>query len=124
MIQLDVELPNRPGELGKLASLVGDAGINVNALSAESGAGRTYLSLIVDQPAKARGLLLKAGYGCTEKTVLVVRLPDRPKALAILARKLGDAGVNITSVIHLESIGGHAQLALGVDDLARARALV
>jgi len=53
-----------------------------------------------------------------------VRLPDRPKALATLARKLGDAGVDITSIIQLESIGGHAQLALGVDDLAKARGLV
>ena len=124
MIQLDVELPDRPGELGKLATLLGDAEININAISAESGRGRTYMSLIVDHPARARGLLGKAGYPCAEKTVLVVRLADRSKALAGLARKLGDAGVNITSVILLESIGGHAQLALGVDDLAKARALV
>jgi len=124
MIQIDVELPDRPGELAKLAALLGDSEININAISAESGLGRTYMSLIVDQPAKARGILLKAGYGCFEKTVLVVRLPDRPKALATLARKLGDAGVDITSIIQLESIGGHAQLALGVDDLAKARGLV
>ena len=124
MIQIDVELPDRPGELAKLAALLGDSEININAISAESGLGRTYMSLIVDQPAKARGILLKAGYGCSEKTVLVVRLPDRPKALATLARKLGDAGVDITSIIQLESIGGHAQLALGVDDLAKARGLV
>ncbi|MGQ0796810.1 MAG: ACT domain-containing protein [Methanobacteriota archaeon] len=124
MIQLDIELPDRPGELGNLASLLGDAEINIHAISAESGGGRTYMSLIVDQPAGARGLLAKAGYPCTEKTVLVVRLADRPKALAGLAKKLGAAGVNITSVIHLESIGGHAQLALGVDDLAKARTLV
>ncbi|MGH2652433.1 MAG: ACT domain-containing protein, partial [Actinomycetota bacterium] len=62
MIQLDVELPDRPGELGKLASLLGDAEININAISAESVGGRTYMSLIVDQPARARGLLGKAGY--------------------------------------------------------------
>ncbi|HKZ89921.1 MAG TPA: ACT domain-containing protein [Thermoplasmata archaeon] len=124
MIQIDVELPDRPGELAKLAALLGDSEININAISAESGLGRTYMSLIVDQPAKARGILLKAGYGSSEKTVLVVRLPDRPNALATLARKLGDAGVDITSIIQLESIGGHAQLALGVDDLAKARGLV
>ena len=124
MIQIDVELPDRPGELAKLAALLGDSEVNINAISAESGLGRTYMSLIVDQPAKARGILLKAGYGSSEKTVLVVRLPDRPKALATLARKLGDAGVDITSIIQLESIGGHAQLALGVDDLAKARGLV
>lgn len=124
MIQIDLALADRPGELGKLATTLGDAGININAISAESAQGRTYMSLIVDQPAAARAVLKKAGYDSSERTVLVVRLPDRPKALAGLARRLGDAGVDITSVIHLESIGGHAQLALGVDDLAKARTLV
>jgi hypothetical protein len=56
--------------------------------------------------------------------VLVCRLEDRPGALAALAKKLGAAKVNVTSVIHLETVGGHAQIAIGVDDLAKARELV
>lgn len=124
MIQIDVDVPDRPGELAKLAGLLGDSGINLNAISAESGGGRSYMSLCVDQPARARAVLKQAGYVCQEHTVLVVRLEDRPGALAALARKLGDTGLNITSVIHLETVGGYAQLAIGVDDLAKARSLV
>lgn len=124
MIQIDVDLPDRPGELAKLATVLGDAGINIDAIGAESGGGRSYLSMIVDAPSRARAVLKQSGYTSIERTVLVVRLPDKPGALAGLARKLGDAGVDITSLIHLESIGGHAQLAIGVDDVARARGLV
>lgn len=124
MIQIDVVVPDRPGELGKLASLLGGAGININAISAESGGGRSYMSLVVEQPARARAALKQAGYECSERTVVVVRLEDKPGSLADLARRLGEAGVNITSVIHLETVAGNAQLAIGVDDMAKARGLV
>lgn len=124
MIQLDVEVPDRPGELGKLAAVLARAGVNITRITGETGGGRAYISLFVDQPVAARAALKSAGYEARERTILVVRLEDRPGALAELARRLGDAGVNITSVIHLETVAGHAQLAIGVDDLAKARALV
>lgn len=124
MIQLDVDVPDRPGELAKLATVLGGARINIDAISAESVSGRSYVSLIVKEPVQAREALVKEGYGCTTRTVLVVRLDDRPGALAALARKLGDAGVDILSAIHLGTVAGHAQLALGVDNLEKARSLV
>ncbi len=124
MIQIDVDVPDRPGELAKLAAILGEAGINIDAISAESVGGRSYMSIIVNQPMQAREALMKSGYACTNRTVLVVRLDDRPGALAALARRLGDAGVDIVSLIHLGTVGGHAQVALGVDNLENARSLV
>src|SRR5205807_5543247 len=124
MIQIDIEVPDRPGELAKLAAILGTAGINIEAIGGESASGRSYVSLIVSQPVQAREALMKHGYVCSTWTVLVVRLDDKPGALAALAKKLGDAGVNVTSAIHLGTVGGHAQLALGVDNLEKARSLV
>jgi hypothetical protein len=124
MIQIDIDVPDRPGELAKVAVVLGDAGINIDAISAESTGGRSYVSLIADQPAQAREALMKHGYVCSTRTVLVVRLDDKPGSLAALAKKLGDAGVDVMSAIHLGSVGGHAQLALGVDNLEKARSLV
>ncbi len=124
MIQIDVVLPDRPGEHGKLAKVLGDAGVNIITLSAESGAGQAYVSLIADQPVAARAALKAAGYECKDHTVLVVRIEDKPGALAALTGKLGAAGVNITSIVHLATTGGYAQLAIGVDNLAKARTLV
>lgn len=93
-------------------------------MGANSGAGHSYVSLIVNQPTKARQLFDKAGYRSISRTVLVVRLPDQPGALAGLALKLGQAGVDIESVVHLETMGDHVQLAIGVDNLDKARSLV
>ena len=124
LIQLDVDLPDRPGELGKLTALLGDARINIDAMSANSGAGHSYVSMLVDQPTKARQLLDQAGYRSSTRTVIVVRLPDHPGALAELALRLGSAGVDIESVVHLENLGDHVQLALGVDNVDKARSLV
>ena len=124
MIQLDVDLPDRPGELGKVLHILSAERVNIDAMSANSGAGRSYISLITDQPIKARQALAKAGYECAQRTVLIVSLADEPGALAALARKLGAAGVNIESIVHLGPMGDHVQLALGVDNRDAARSLV
>lgn len=124
MIQLDVDVPDRPGELAKLAAILGDSRINIDAISAESAGGRSYMSLIVNEPMQAREALMKRGYSCATRTVLVVRIEDQPGALAGLARRLGDAGVDVLSLIHLGTVGGQAQIALGVDNLEKARSLV
>src|SRR2546429_5773938 len=107
MIQIDMEVPDRPGELAKLAAILGEAGINIDAIGAESAGGRSYVSLIVNQPMQAREAMMKSGYACSTRTVLVVRLADKPGALAALARRLGDACVGGVISIHLARVRGH-----------------
>ena len=124
MIQLDIDLPDRPGELAKLLGVLAKESVNIDAMSANSGGGRTYVSLITDQPIKARQSLRKAGYDCSQRTVIIVSVADTPGALAALVRKLADAGVDIQSIVHLEAIGDRVQLAVGVDNRDAARALV
>ncbi len=124
MIQLDIDLADHPGELAKLLGVLGAASINIDAMSANSGSGHSYVSLITDEPIKARQSLRKAGYECNQRTVIVVSLPNTPGALAALAHTLGDAGVNIESIVPLEDVGDRMQLALGVDNRDAARALV
>ncbi len=124
MIQLDIDLPDHPGELARLLGVLAAASVNIDAMSANSGSGHSYVSLITDQPIKARQSIKNAGYACSQRTVIVVSLPNAPGALAALARKLGDAGVNIESVVPLEDVGDRVQLALGVDNRDAARALV
>ncbi len=124
MIQLDVELPDRPGELAKLLGILAAESINIDAMSANSGRGLSYVSLITDQPIKARQSLAKAGYVYAQRTVIVVTVEDEPGALAALARKLGASGVDIQSVVPLEVVGNRLQLAIGVDNRDAARALV
>src|SRR2546422_9467779 len=117
MIQIDMEVPDRPGELAKLAAILGEAGINIDAIGAESAGGRSYVSLIVNQPMQAGEAIMKSGYTCSTRTVLVVRLDDKPGAPAALARKPRDAGVDGVSPIPLGPRGRQAPLPLRGDNL-------
>src|SRR2546422_8109702 len=76
MIQIDMEVPDRPGELAKLAAILGEAGINIDAIGAESPGGGSYLSLIVNQPMQARGAIMKNGYTLSMRTVPRARLDE------------------------------------------------
>jgi len=113
-IEFDVVVPDRPGELGRLARTLSEKGVNIDAIAACTGGGKGYVSL----------LLRSAGYEYVEKTVLTVTLDDKPGTLGDLAKRLAEAGVNVTSVITLATGGGRVQLAIGVDDLERARRVV
>ncbi len=124
MIQLDVDVPDRPGELARLLAVLAEESVNIDAMSANSGGGRSYVSLITDRPIKARQSLRKAGYTCAQRTVIVVSVADEPGALAGLVHKLAKARVDIQSIVHLETMGDHVQLAIGVDNRDAARALV
>jgi len=123
-IQFDVVVKDRPGELGKLAAALGDKGVNIEAISAATGGGTGYVSLLITETMRTREALRAAGYEFVERTVLTVQLEDRPGRLGELAKRLGGAGVNITSVVTLSSGGGRVQMAIGVDNLERARSVV
>src|SRR2546422_10943161 len=74
MIQIDMEVPDRPGELAKLAAILGEAGINIDAIGAESAGGRSDVSLIVNQPMQAGEAIMKSGYTCSTRPVLLGRV--------------------------------------------------
>ncbi len=48
-------------------------------------------------------------------------LEDQPGTLARTARALADAGVNLTGLLIVQSMGDRARLAFAVDDPVKAR---
>jgi hypothetical protein len=54
-----------------------------------------------------------------ERDVLVVDVEDRPGSMGEVARRIGDAGVNVELVY---TTFGQVRLVLGVDDIDKARA--
>jgi len=123
-IEFDVVLPDRPGELGRLAATLAEKGVNIDAIAAHTAFGKGYVAVLPAEPGRARDALKGAGLTFTEKTVLTVQLEDRPGTLAELAKRLGAAGVNITSLVPIGARGGTVQLAIGVDDVEKARRVV
>jgi len=107
-------------ERDRASSLV----LTIERLTVHADAARISAEAAQEICVQAREALVKHGYTSSSRTVLVVRVEDSPGALAALAKKLGDAGVDIVSAIHLGTVGGYAQLALGVDNIEKARSLV
>jgi len=123
-IEFDVVVPDRPGELGRLAAALAAKGVNIDGIAALTAGGKGYVGFLPAEPGRARDALKGAGLAFTERTVLTVQLEDRPGTFADLAKRLGASGVNITSVVPIGAGGGRVQLAIGVDDLEKARRLV
>ena len=70
--------------------------------------------------AATRAALSEAGIEVgAERDVLVVDVENRPESMGEVARRIGDAGVNVDLVY---TTFGDVRLVVGVDDIDKARA--
>jgi len=121
--QLTLSLKSRPGVLAALARTLADARVNISAISADTRVGRGRIHLVVNNPAQARRALRGAKYRATEEMAFVVRMRNKPGALARLASRLAKARVNIKS-IYATAAGRSAIVVLTVGSVARARKIL
>jgi hypothetical protein len=121
-VDLTVYLADEPGELSRVTALLGAAGVNIEGCCATtSGGGEGEVHLLVEDETAAFEALEKAGIGVTsEQEVLVVPVEDRPGVLGDVARRLGDAGVNVTLVY----LATDTRLVFACDDLSTARGVL
>ncbi len=111
---LSLKIQDSPGQLGRLARLLAEGGINIDVVSAHGGT----LLLVVDDATTGLERLRAAGYRPNIEEVLEVGLPNWPGELAALGEALGAAGVNIASVFGSTSDG---RMYVRVDDPGRAK---
>lgn len=120
--ELSVTMEDRPGSLAKLADALGKAGVNIEAISASTGAGSGNIRLLVADTASARKALDGAGIKVSgEREMAFVDLADQPGSLAEAARKLASQSVNVDAIYVVGGAGGKKQLAIGTSDAAKAR---
>lgn len=89
--EIFVVLENRPSTLGELCSHLVENGINIEAIGVFQDTAKLY----VKNANKAIKLLDKLDYETELRDVLKVDLENRPGALAEVATKLGNKGINI-----------------------------
>lgn len=119
--EFSVVLQDRPGALADLAEALGRNGVNIEAIAAVPSGGRGDVRVVIGDAAGARQALSRTGIAIgAERDVLLVDLEHVPGALAAVARKLGDAGVNIDALYVVGESGGRKRIALGADDLDKA----
>ena len=94
--QFSVFVVNKPGVLAGITGMLAEAGVNLEALSlADSGEGGV-LRCVCDNVEPARKVLAQHHDRWTETEVLVLEMTHRPGGFAGIAKKLGDAHVNIS----------------------------
>ena len=114
-----VRLPDRAGELGKLAATFGAAKVQLRGIAAQKG---VVGILVADKDAaKARRALKKAKYRATEHATIEMRLKDRPGSLGNTAGRFGKKKVNITSMYVLAPGRVNVGVAFGVKDARKAK---
>jgi hypothetical protein len=120
MKDLTVILEDRPGALADLGDATGGANINIEGICGTTSGGKGEIHILVEDADATREALEGAGMEVSgDRDVVVTEVEDRPGTMAAVARKLGDAGVNVEFVY--TTFGG-VKLVLGVDDLDKARA--
>jgi hypothetical protein len=120
-IHFTVRLKNEPGAMAGLAARLAQDGIDIRTIGAGAVGNHGFVVLATNNDAAARDVLRRARYSFVEGEVLNVALEDRPGALAQLTARLGEAGVNITSITLLGRHQGKAELGMTVDSIDAAR---
>ena len=119
---LTLYLDDQPGELARVGDVLGAAGANIAGLCAlTTGGGQAEIHILVHDATAAFEALQRARVRiAAEQEVLVLDVEDRPGALGEIARRLGDARVNLT----LAYLATNTRLVLGADNLADAKAAI
>ena len=117
IIQFSVFMENKAGRLLDLVKLLGESHVHIVALTILDSADASIVRLVVDDPGRARGILLEHTIAHTETTLVVVELPSSAEDLGGLLAALLQAECNIYfSYSFLTRPRGKAAFALHVDD--------
>jgi len=115
--EFKVILEDMPGTLARLCGVLGDAGVNIEAIQGMSREGRESIVRFVPRdPDNAARALDAGGIAYGKREVLIVKILDEPGTLGDVALIMSKAGINIDSVY--VTTRGH--VVLGVDDLVGA----
>jgi hypothetical protein len=125
LIELTLRLPNRPGQLAGVARRLAEQQINVASIHVDADRAHGNVRLVVSDPKGAVPLLRKAGYAVQTHELIAVQLEDRAGSFLRVLDALTDSGINIEHVVLLvQREGNRTLVALGVDDLAKARQIL
>lgn len=115
-IEFEVALENQPGALARLATVLGDADVNIEAIQGRSGGTESVVHFITDNPDHAAHVLDEAHLPFTRRDVVIVKVLDQPGMLGDVALVMSEAGINIESVY----VTSRGHVVLAVDDVTGA----
>ena len=114
--QLSIFLENKSGRLTEVTEALGEAGVNLSAMSIADNSDFGILRCIVSDPDKAYQVLKAAGFALKVTDVIGFTCPNTPGSLAVVLKYLSDNGVFIEYMYSFNH-GDYANVVIRPTDL-------
>jgi len=124
MKRITVIAEDRKGLIADLSEMLADGGVNILTINAQGEGTRAYLRLRVEPYDLALALLRDAGYQAVSDDVLILRVADRPGALARIARSLAEKELDIRGLTMVQRGEGFCVVAVATDNQPLAKDLL
>ena len=118
-----VIVPDEPGSLAHVTTVLGEANINIEMIDGRAGEFGVIM-LSTDDDDEAMRVLLQANLRAITSDVIVFRLPDKPGALAGVAQLFSQRNINVRTIHIVHRLAEHAIVAVTTDDDELARTLI
>ncbi len=119
--QISIFIENKSGRLAEVTRILGDAGINIRALSLADTSDFGILRLIVNDREKAKAVLKENGFTVSKTEVVAVEVPDHPGGLAQILQTLDTSAINVEYMYaFVERCGENAVIIFRFDETEKA----
>jgi hypothetical protein len=119
-----IELTDRPGELGRVATALSRYGVNIKSVTGLALEKHVLVRIIADDADAARAALEQAGIRFTEDEIVQVLLENRAGELATVTAKLAEAKVNLRAIYLTGIVDNLVELAIVTDNPKRTKQML
>lgn len=119
--QISIFIENKSGRLAEITKVLGDAGVNIRALSLADTSDFGILRLIVNDRETAKKVLKEKGFTVNKTEVVAVEVPDHPGGLSRILQVLDRQQINVEYMYaFVERCGENAVIIFRFDETAKA----
>jgi hypothetical protein len=123
--QISIFIENKSGRLAEITRILGEADINIRALSLADTSDFGILRLIVNDGQKAGCILKEKGFTVNMTEVVAVEVPDRPGGLSAILQTLDREAINVEYMYaFVERCAGNAVIIFRFDETDKAIAVL
>ena len=124
MNRIIVMAKSEVGVIADMTEPLAQAGVNILTLNTDSAGETDIVIIATDDNDAALQALTAAGFRAIVDDTLIIRLRDEPGALAKVAKKFKDAGINIQSLHIFDRHAGYAMVGVSPADRGLAEKIV
>jgi hypothetical protein len=119
-----VRLTHRPGELARVAAVLGHHRVNLKSVAGLAIGNRVTVRFIPDDVEAARAAFESAGIRFEESEVIQVLVEHRAGELAMVSSRLAEGGVNLRAIYLTSVVDNLVELAVVPDNVDHAKRLL